>query len=383
MPRYITKAKDGTLLLRFTVRIRDEHGILIAEQQVNRQAKNQTSESAAEDEARSLRLEIQRTLSAELRQRRPGGVPTWGEAVDLYRESCRERGTRLDKEEYRLDILKKELGQYTRLDSITRGTILAWRSSFRQRQTVKRKGRTSPLSPRSVNAYITNVVAILNHAVDVGLIRGHDLHRRLKLEEPNGEVRVLSRLQVEKLLEGAVAWEAASKRNRVPIRGIIAVHYYTAARTGNVLSLRWDQINAHENVIVWPADEVKNRRRIVAPIPPKLGEILKGIAPKKRAEKGTLSGGVFVWGRRWVDIRKAWAGAVQAANKLLQKAEEPLIPTDLSIYCLRHSRATHLARVATPKAVADLLGDDVRTVSRRYFAHDLEAVQEAVKKLDG
>jgi len=377
MPRNIARAADDTLLLRFTVRIRDQDGALIAEKQVNRKAKSQTSEHAAEIEAAALRAEIEKKLRKELRERRPGGVPTWGEAVELYRGSCLERGTRLDKEEYRLDILKKEFGASARLESITRAMLLEWRSDFRRRQAVKRGGRKRPLSARSVNAYLTNIIAIMNHAVDAGLIPGHDLHRRLKLEEEGREIRALSRLQVEKLLEGAGAWEAASKRNRVPIRGIIAVHYYTAARTGNVLSLRRDQVDLKRKLITWPADEVKNRRRIVAPIPPKLEEILENFAPSMDRTRGLL------WGRRWVDIRKAWSGAVQAANKLLQKAEEPLIPTDLSIYCLRHSRATHLARVATPKAVADLLGDDVRTVARRYFAHDLEAVREAVKKLDG
>ncbi len=369
MPSNVYLHADGRWRLRFTVRLRDAEGRLLAEKQINRLAESATR-NAAENEAAALRAEVERKLREDLRERRPHGVPTWGEAVELYRASCEERGTRLDREGYRLDILLEEWGRMMPLANMTKAEVLQWRGDFRRR----RKGRDGALSPRATNAYLTLIVSVMNHAVDCGLLAAHDLHRRLKLEEPRADVRVLSRLQVDKLLIGASEWEAASKRNRVPIQGIAATHYYTAARTGNVLSLRWNQVDLKRKLITWPAAEVKNRRRIVAPIPPRLREILgKFVRPVN-------GNGELIWGRRWVDIRKAWSGAVEAANGHLKK--DP-IPSDLSIYCLRHSRATHLARVTTPKAVADLLGDDVRTVARRYFAHDLEAVQNAVRKLDG
>ncbi len=53
-------------------------------------------------------------------------------------------------------------------------------------------------------------------------------------------------------------------------------------------------------------------------------------------------------------------------------------PPRARLCCLRHSRATHLAG-ASAKAVADLLGDRVSMVERRYFGADVEGIRDALR----
>lgn len=311
----------------------------------------------AEREAALLRQQVEAELVAGAAAERARGGPTWGQALDLYIADCRRRHTRLDRELYRLEILRRELGAHTPLVQVDAPLVLGWRD------------RQTHLSPASLNHYVALVVAVLNLAAARGL-EVAPLRRGRRLPEPRQAVEWLTEEQVAVLLEVAATGPAPSpsQPEALPLHALVAIHYYTAARTSNCLELTWDQVDLEMATVTFP--RTKNHRRVVCAVPPALVRILGALPGDRRG---------LVLGRRWRNYWYRWHRAIAAANVLLLDRGHPPIPPRARIYCLRHSRATHLARAgASVKGVADLLGDRVSMVERRYFGADLEGIRDAL-----
>jgi len=293
-------------------------------------------------------------------RRRP---PTLGELLDAYAADCQERGTRWDRECSRAKWIQATLGRETPYSDLTPARIASWRTALRS-------GRH--LSPRSLNAYATLLQAALNLAVRSGAIPVNPIRHLGKLPELRGMPEALSLRQVHGLIGAIEEYEAAGAT--VPLRGIVLTCYYTLARTGNVLALRWEDVDLERGEITFP--RTKTGRRIVVPIRAQLAAYLATLVP--------ASG--YLWpsprtGKPYTDVARPWRSLIRLANARLGPSEQ--IPPAQRLYSLRHSGISHLLLAGVPpQVVAQLAGNSVAVIDRHYaHLHD-DALHRALAMAD-
>jgi integrase len=337
--------------------------------------------------AAGWRLEWIRTHEAELReaQEEKRRSPTLGDLLGAYEADCKERGTRWDREASRAKILQETLGIQTSYMDLTPIRIVEWRARLRAERR---------LSARSLNAYVTLLQAALNLAVRRGTIPVNPLRHLGKLPEASRIPEALSVRQVQALIAALAPYEASvaagegtkaqrrrrpntSRRSPVPLRGIVLTCYYTMARTGNVLTLRWEDVDLERGEIVFP--RTKTGRRLVVPIRAVLAEHLARIHP------GPGAAG-FLWpnprtGRSYVDVAGPWRALIRLANAALAAGEQ--IPQDQRLYSLRHSGISHLLLAGAPaQVVAQLAGNSIGIIQRHYaHLHD-DGLRRALEVAD-
>ena len=338
--------------------------------------------------AAAWRLDWIRQHEAELRQveeesRRP---PILGELLDAYEADCKERGTRwVGHEGSRAKWLLETLGRETPYTDLTPVRIAAWRASLREQRH---------LSARSLNAYVTLLQGALNLAVRRGAIPENPLRYLGKIREPERIPEALSQRQVQALIAALDDYEAriaaaegsraqASRKpnptrlSPVPLRGIVLTCYYTMARTGNVLALRWEDVDLERREITF--QRTKNRRRLVVPLRTTLAEYLATVCP------GPGAAG-YLWpsprtGRPYTDVARAWRDLIALANAQLLPHEQ--IPPGQRLYSLRHSGISHLLLAGVPpQAVAQLADNSIAVIHRHYaHLHD-DALRRALERAD-
>lgn len=143
-------------------------------------------------------------------------------------------------------------------------------------------------------------------------------------------------------------------------RDFIDVAYQTAGRKMSVASLTVFQVNLEGRRIdlMKAGDDETNKRKPIVHISPELAPVVKRLV--ESSTDGTLFG-------RGYDPQSGFKAARRKAGLSTLAAKDMRPSGKLGIHVLRHTRATHLLQKgAKPKAVADLLGDNVVTVLKVY-----------------
>ncbi len=332
--------------------------------------------------------------------------PTLGDLVALYEAEVGGRTRSWPKERFRATRLLAELGAGRAVAEITIPDVVAMRDRLQRREghlepdtrtaldprpPGRPKASAPPrpgararrrLSPRSVNAYLVLLQAVMNYAARSGAVPHNHLRYVPKLEEPRDEVpATLSARQLTAVFEALADWEdwrdglaadlPRESRTVVPLRGIVLLAYYTAARPSNYLAMRWCDVR-------WPTREIvfehtKNLRAVAIPMEAPLLCYLKGIYTGQPATAQVHPGNRTTRGP-WKGLYHQWRRLLDLANRRLPADER--IPLGTRLYILRHTRATDWAEAGVaPKVVADLLGDRLETVQRYYFGRRASAAR--------
>ena len=144
-------------------------------------------------------------------------------------------------------------------------------------------------------------------------------------------------------------------------------------RRGKIFSLRWDQVNLAQRVIILTDTKRSDRRGV--PLNSTVVELLRGLM-RERARRGVVSPYVFVnplSGDRWKDLGRAFESALKRAGI-----------ENFRFHDLRHHAASWLTMAGVDLlTVASILGHKDLRMTQRYShlspRHKLEAV-EALKK---
>jgi integrase len=266
---------------------------------------------------------------------------TLNDLIDRYRkEYLPHAGVRThDRTEY-LKLWSAELGALT-LAELTSARIVAVRNKLLN--TTTRRGEK--FKPSSVNRYL----AVLRHCLNIGvrefgLLDDNPMRKIQQLSEPRGRVRFLSSSERDALLR-------ESRTHSDALYAIVVIALSTGARRGEILGLRWSDVDMQRGMLTF--HETKNGERRSVPLVSHAAELVRVHAKVRRLDTDLVFPGR---GNRPLEIGKMFSDALDRAQ--IQ---------DFHFHDLRHTAASYLAmNGATIAEIAEVLGHKTLQMVKRY-----------------
>lgn len=282
-----------------------------------------------------------------IRQGRHFGIArrrTFAELADKYEAAITDHLKSADSRAQHLGYWRSAFDGLV-LEDITPGAITEKRDALMQ-PAGDQKART----PATANRYLASLSACLTFAVkELGWIERNPCTRVRKGKEGTGRVRYLSDDERTRLL-------SACKDSRNPLLyPAVVLALSTGARQGEVMNLRWPQVDFTRRTILLRDGETKNGAGRVLPMTGEAFDLLRDRA-KVRDLKDDR---VFPVGAETVafgSIRTAW-------TKALERAEVK----GFRWHDLRHTAASYLTMAGIGSMeVAKVLGHKTLAMTARY-----------------
>lgn len=270
---------------------------------------------------------------------------TVSDLIDLHLEQLKREGLRSqDKRKQHLDWWRGQIGSLP-LARVT-PQVVAERCQGLLVETSGRLGR--PRSAGTVNRYRSSLSAAFSYATKKLHWLPHNPVRNVSREkEPGGRLRYLSGDERDRLLK---ACRASTMRELEPI---VMLALTTGMRRGEILGLRWGDVERARGLIV--IQKSKNNERRSVPIVPALRQLLDRHGTVRRLDSAL----VFP---HPVDQDKSLAidDAFRSAMKVAKI-------DDFRFHDLRHTAASYLAMSgATTAEIAAVLGHKTLAMVKRY-----------------
>lgn len=265
---------------------------------------------------------------------------TVADLVDKQLEHVKlHRAHDYDRQDVILGWWKNKLGAYTLAAAATKPAVLA---SARDALMTK-----EGLSPATVNRYLSALSKAFSNAVqEWHWLRDNPLRNISKAEEPRGRVRYLDDEERARLLE------ACRKSEYKPLYLMVLFAMTTGMRRGELVGLRWQDIDLERRIAV--LQNTKNGDRRSVPIVPEVAALLREHGKVRQLGKDQ----VFIVGgapEMWL-FDRAWYAALKAAKV-----------RDFRWHDLRHTAASYLAMSgATTAEIAAVLGHRTLQMVKRY-----------------
>lgn len=274
---------------------------------------------------------------------------TLAEVIDRY---CRDVLPRKPKaartQGQQLAWWRKRLGHLL-LSDVTSSVVAGARDDLARESSSA--GRTrSPATVVRYLAALSHVFAVAQ--ADFGWVSENPLRLVKKPREPRGRVRFLSDEERERLLAACEASESKA------LCAIVVLALSSGMRRGEILGLRWEDVDLRRRVLVLHDTKNGERRRV-----PLVGraadELIRLNALRESTERLVFPGRAF---GKPLDIKRAWETALRRAEI-----------EDFRFHDLRHCAASYLAMSgATLAEIAEVLGHKTLAMVKRY-SHLTEA----------
>jgi integrase len=255
------------------------------------------------------------------------------------------------------------------------------------------KVRERVLSATSINKTITRLAQILEVAVEYRLIDSNPAkgkRRRVKASRP-APVWLDRAEQITALLSAAGELDRGARRDRrhIPRRAMLATLVLAGLRIGELLDLRWRDIDLTAGRIIVRASKTDAGVRTVDMLPTLRDELLSLKAATRRPDANEL-----VFGTREAHTQspsnvrnRVLAPAVKRADERLAEAGDVPLPEHLTPHKLRHTFASLLVALGVdPGSVMDQLGHTDPTFTLRVYRHGMrrdDASKRALRDLVG
>ena len=226
--------------------------------------------------------------------------------------------------------------------------------------TAKRSApvREGGLGATSVNKTLSTLEAILANAVRYRIV-DRNVVDGYRVPGAKYRAEILDRAsQVEALLNAAGEKDRAGRLRIGHGRALLAVLVFGGLRIGEALALRWRDVDLASGMLRVRDGKTENARRTVDLLPPLRDEL----AALKARRSGGRDELVFSTAKGKKDSasnvrNRTLAPAVERANQILDKAEDELIPGELTLHGLRHTMISVLLAVGAEAGhVADTVG---------------------------
>jgi integrase len=235
---------------------------------------------------------------------------------------------------------KKQAGGYT-LANLTAAVI-----NEQKVKLARGKDRGKPRAASSVNHYLHCLGACLKTAVrEYEWLEASPMVKVAKLEEPRGRVRFLDDDERQRLLDAC--------ENVPDLYAIVVLALSTGARRGEILGLRWCDVDLQRGVIV--LHDTKNRDRRVLPLAGSALELMRERAKVRKIDDDRVFVNAAKPGAHY-NLRRVWPAALAEANI-----------EHFRFHDLRHSAASYLAmNGATLAEISGILGHRTLAMVKRY-----------------
>lgn len=172
--------------------------------------------------------------------------------------------------------------------------------------------------------------------------------------------------------EAPAFFEALEAEPNETLRDFVWLDLYTGARRGNVLAMRWDELDLERGVWTIPGDKSKNGKPITVYLVPQALEVLRARHTAATPE------GAEAPETPWVFPADSKTGHFQEPRKGVLKILERAGIKDLRIHDLRHTMGAALGNAGASQAqIAKALGHRNIQTSARY-THIDEGPQRAI-----
>ena len=266
-------------------------------------------------------------------------VPQIGfdDAVAKYMEWAKSNKSSWDRDKLSLSHWSKEFSG-RKLSDISRLDV--------ERYKMWRK---EEVAPRTVNEELACLRRLFNRMIEWGLADENPVRGIKLLRQPPGRIKFLSEDEKERLLDACNPW----------LKPVVLTALHTGMRRGEILSLRWEDVDFRRNVIVVRNSKNGERREVA------LSERLRGsLTDLPRGDGLVFSCRA---GNPYKSIRTAFTTAVRRAGFV-----------DLHFHDLRHVFATTLkSRGADLGDIKECLGHKSLEMTDRY-SHVTSARKRAV-----
>ena len=247
-----------------------------------------------------------------------------------------------------------------------------YRISKKQVQEYIQK-RSEEVEPATVNQEIKRLRHMLNKAIEWGYLKENPCKGIKNLKEPSGRIRYLSHNEMDKLLKACDVSSLTENPNNkgrtfskmitVYLKPIVQIAMHSGMRRGEIISLRWKDIDFKERRII--LEKTKNNERRAIPMNGTLCRVLQSLPIHLHAEK------VFP------DIN---GNMVSVA---FERACKRAGIEDFRFHDLRHTFASYLTMGGgNIRTVQTLLGHKDLRMTMRYSHLSPEHLREAVSILD-
>lgn len=237
----------------------------------------------------------------------------------------------------------QELGGI-KLSDLTPALLGEYRDKLAARKTYKGTKRTAGSVNRHL-AYLSHPLTLASR--EWGWMDSNPMRKVSRLREPRGRVRFLDDDERRRLLE--VCKDSAESR----LYPLVVLALSTGARQGELLGLRWPDVDLKRRVAV--LHDTKNRERRALPLSGLALDLLRDMKLSKvrRIDSDLVFAGS---NGRGIFPRHAWAKALSEAQI-----------DDFRFHDLRHSAASYLAmNGATLAEIAEVLGHKTLAMVKRY-----------------
>lgn len=260
-----------------------------------------------------------------------------------------------------LDFWGKQLGQRP-VAEITRGDINGSLVELLNKPAMRRtpaglKDTGRKISPATANRYLASLSSVFNFALRTGIVEDHPMRggKVQKLKESAGRRRILSADEENRLM-------SAAQGSSWPMLAVfIRLCLTSAARKGEVLNLRWSNVQLDESVAILPT--TKNGRPRALPLVQDVREALD--AAKK--VRPLHSDYVFFDPKdptKPKNINTEWK-ACRARAGLLNDREDPL--DRVVLHTTRHTAVTKMLKGGANLAqAAAVSGHQTLAMLKRY-----------------
>lgn len=310
-------------------------------------------------------------------------LKTLGELFDKYAVAAEHRLKSWDGVKSRLDWWRAKAGSEM-LQNITPARIAEWRDELLA--TPKQHGG-GQRSGADVNRTIAALSSAMTHAVkELGWIERNPCERVTKPKEAGGRVRFLTDDELPRLLD---AVRASSHSDLLPA---VLLALTTGARKGEIMGLRWSQIDFKRRAITLAHGETKNNAGRALPLSGEIVELLKA----RNKVRNLKDDRVFppAEGCKELELREPWKAALVLAGIDVRKATRkgrskdaandtpPVMTSDFRWHDLRHTAASYLTMAGVSAIeVARVLGHKTLAMSLRYSHLAPDRVTELGDKL--
>jgi len=233
----------------------------------------------------------------------------------------------------------------------------------RQKETVRRQGpdgKPVKTSGATINREIALLRTMINKAVEWEYLDASPINwRRVKKFNENGRERYLTADERKRLF-------AALDDSGPILRNFIILALNTGLRRGEIMGLRWANVNMDDGLICLERAQRKNNKVLRVPLNQNALEVMRRLPHVSEyvlCEPKT--------GERILSFRKAFATACRKAGI-----------KDLRIHDLRHTFGTMLSvRGADVLTISRLLGHSSAAMTSRYITPISEVQKRAVDSL--